>query len=112
TPNLFSRLGDRGPEIGIGDGEWFAAGSAEADALVSEFLDFPSSLLPHTPFETEKPGHVAPRYGRADLHLLTTASMTKLGDLLGRPEEIDSRRFRPNIVVESVDGQEGFVDQG
>ena len=111
-PNLFSRLGDGGPEIGGGDGEWFAAGTAEADALVSKFLDFQAALLPHTPFETAKPGHVAPRYQRADLHVLTTASMRMLGRLLGQPQEIDSRRFRPNIVIETAEGQDGFVEHG
>lgn len=111
-PNLFSRLGEGGPEVGRGDGKWHAAGSADADALVSGFLDFPAALLPHTPFETDEPGHVAPRYGRADLHVLTSASMRRLGDLLGQPQEIDSRRFRPSVVIDTVAGQEGFVEHG
>jgi uncharacterized protein YcbX len=53
----------------------------------------------------------APRgtfYDYATLHLLTTASLTKLGELY--PEgRFEARRFRPNIVVDTGD-QKGFVE--
>jgi len=109
-PNLFSRLGTDGPEIGRGDGHWVPAGSPEAKALVSAFLEFPVELRPHAAFETEMEGHVAPRYQRADIHVVSTASMKQLATLLADPREVDSRRFRTNIVVETSEDFEGFAE--
>ena len=109
-PNLASRLGPNGPQVGRGDGAWLDAGSAEADALVSDHLEFTAAIRPHVPFGTERDGHVAPRYGRADLHVLTTASMTTLEGLLDDPGQVDTRRFRPNILVETP-GLSGFADR-
>lgn len=108
-PNLFSRQGEEGPEIGCDDGVWAKAGSAEANELLSAFLEFPAALVPHGSGDG---GQVAPRYARSDLHVLTTASMDELGRLLGNPCEIDARRFRPNVVIETVPGIEGFADHG
>lgn len=110
-PNLPSRLGADGhPQLGDGQAGWHPAGSAEADAVLAAFLGFPAALRPHVPFEMRQDGHVAPRYARADLHLLTTASMRRLGELTSDPGEIDSRRFRPNVVVETDAGYEGFAE--
>ena len=111
-PNLFSRLGPNGPEIGRGDGVWLDAGSAEARSLVSAFLDFPVALRPHVPFETQKEGHIAPRYQRADLHVLTTASMETLAGLLPDPAQVDRRRFRPSVVIQTGPGYDGFAEHG
>ena len=111
-PNLASRLGPDGPQIGRGDGSWLDAGSAKADALVSGFLGFPAALRPHVPFGTQRTDHVTPRYGRADLHVLTTASMRALGDLLEDPAQIDPRRFRPNLVIDTTPALSGFVEHG
>lgn len=110
-PDIHSRLGENRPQVRAGDGGWPDAGTDAARKLVSETLDLPAELRPHTPFETEKPGHVAPRYARADLHIVTRASMRRLAALLGDAREIDSRRFRPNLVIETPDDLEGFVEQ-
>jgi uncharacterized protein YcbX len=112
VPNLASRLGADGPQLRQGDGPWLDAGSAAADALVSDFLGFPAALRPHVPFGTERTDHVAPRYGRADLHVLTTASMRALGDLLSDPAQVDPRRFRPNLVIDTTPSLAGFVEHG
>ncbi|TKT77419.1 MOSC domain-containing protein [Aquamicrobium sp. LC103] len=109
-PNLFSRLAGDTPQIGKGNGDWFDAASVEAEALASSFLDMPVALKPHVPFETEREGFVAPRYQRADLHVLTTASLKALAALVPDPNEIDGRRFRPNIVIETVPELEGFAE--
>lgn len=109
-PNLQSRIGASGIEVGNGEGDWFAVESAEAEDMASRFLDFPAAFKPHVPFGSEGEGKVAPRYQRADIHLLTTASMRELGDLLGKPEEVHPRRFRPNIVVETEPGFSGLVE--
>lgn len=47
--------------------------------------------------------------GRA-LHLLTTASLRKLREYYPAGD-FDLRRFRPNIVVDTPDGQAGFVEE-
>jgi uncharacterized protein len=45
------------------------------------------------------------------VHLLTTASLEKLGELY--PEgRFDPRRFRPNLVLELDSGEDGFVEDG
>ena len=109
-PNLFSRMTAAEPDIGNGDGTWYPASSREAQDLVTRFLGFPAALRPHTAYGTESEGKVAPRYERADIHLLTTASMRTLASLLPDPAEVDPRRFRPSIVVETELGFEGFVE--
>jgi uncharacterized protein YcbX len=112
VPNLASRLGTVGPQIARGDGSWLEAGSTDADALVADFLGFPAALRPHAPFGTDRENHVTPRYGRADLHVLTTASMRALGDLLADPTQVDPRRFRPNVVIDTTSALSGFVEHG
>ena len=107
-PNLHARLAGDWPEISSGD-TWRPAGEPEANALLSDFLGFPAALRPHTAFEHTEEGHVAPRYQRDDLHILTTMAMDTLAGLLPDDVEIDARRFRPNIVIEAPDAPAGFV---
>lgn len=45
------------------------------------------------------------------VHLLTTASLQKLGELYSEGS-FDSRRFRPNVVLKLVSGEVGFVEDG
>jgi len=47
----------------------------------------------------------------AVIHLVTTATLGRLGELYpgGR---FDSRRFRPNLLVQSEEGDVGFVENG
>jgi MOSC domain-containing protein len=45
------------------------------------------------------------------VHLVTTASLGRLGELY--PEgRFDPRRFRPNLLVQSSEGESGFVENG
>ncbi|TIM86024.1 MAG: MOSC domain-containing protein, partial [Mesorhizobium sp.] len=66
---------------------------------------------PHVRFGSEARDHIAPRYQRADIHIVTSASMNRLAGLLEDPSHVDSRRFRPNIVIETDASREGFVEQ-
>jgi len=50
------------------------------------------------------------RSGRT-LHLLTTASLSRMKEVYPRGD-FQSRRFRPNIVVETESGVDGFVEDG
>ncbi|WP_208867675.1 MOSC N-terminal beta barrel domain-containing protein, partial [Mesorhizobium delmotii] len=93
-PNLLARLRGERPEVGLGDGPWIDAGSSLAGELVSAFLDFPAALHPHIRFGSDAQDHVAPRYQRADIHIVTSASMNRLAGLLADPSQVDSRRFR------------------
>ena len=45
----------------------------------------------------------------AAIHLLTTATLAKLSEHCPR-SQFDTRRFRPNIVIEPTAGQSGFVE--
>lgn len=46
-------------------------------------------------------------FDAAPVHLVTDASVARMGDWVG--EEVETRRFRPNIVVE-LDAPEAFVE--
>src|SRR5690606_23088064 len=107
---LKSRLNGAGVEITRDGAEWLPVGSAAAAGLASAHLGFPVELRPHTPFETEAAGKVAPRYARAPLHILTSASLRQLEALLPESARIDARRFRPNLVIETASDFEGFVE--
>ena len=109
-PNLHSRIGADGIEVGNGDGRWFAVDSAEAADMASRFLGFPAAFRPHAPYGSEAEGQIAPRYQRADIHLLTTASMQELATLLGKREEVHPRRFRHNFVIETDPDVTGLVE--
>lgn len=108
APALSARFSGDTIEISNGGG-WHALPSASADAAASARLEFPVRFAPfRSGAKAEELG--APRYERADLHILTTASMAKMRELLPNAV-IDTRRFRPNIVVDTAEGTEGFAEQ-
>lgn len=110
APNLSSRRSRSGVEIGTGTNGWLPAGSPAADEAASAHLGFPVVLRPHGAFGEEREGHVAPRYRRDHLHVVTTASLRRLAELLPETARVDVRRFRPNLVIETEPGFEGFVE--
>ena len=110
-PGIVARLAASGVQILVPAGSWLEAVSAQAQQAISNFLGFEADLLAHVPYGTVGRNAIAPRYQRASLLLLTTASMRKLAGLLGSAGEVDARRFRPNIVVETAADAAGFVEQ-
>ncbi len=52
-----------------------------------------------------------PFFDLGPVHLLTTASLERFGELYAGGD-FDARRFRPNVVVESDVGETGFVEDG
>ncbi|OUS24762.1 hypothetical protein A9Q99_23495 [Gammaproteobacteria bacterium 45_16_T64] len=50
-------------------------------------------------------------YDAYPLHLLTTASLVEMANCEPKGD-FDARRFRPNIVIDSGDDQQGFVEFG
>lgn len=95
VPRIGTRLAAGRLEVCIPGGAWLAAPGEEADRAASAFLGFEASIRP---FEVGT-RLTAPRYKKAPVHLLTTASLAELNALhpAGDP---DPRRFRPNILVD------------
>jgi uncharacterized protein YcbX len=109
-PNVAARYDGGAPQIRVGDGAWLPVDQPEASAAIGRFMEFPVSLRPHVPFGVESPKGVAPRYQRANIHLLTTASMRTLAGHVPDAAEIVPRRFRPNMVIETEPDLEGFAE--
>jgi uncharacterized protein YcbX len=88
-------------EISLADGDWMDIAAPATWAALSEHFGFPVSVrrqLPHG--TTPAIDGVPERYNRAPIHLVSSASIADLQHTL--PESsIDSRRFRPNIVLET-----------
>lgn len=104
APGLRSRMGAGGPEVSADGGTWYAVPSAAADGAASNHLAFPVR------FQRFSDADAAPRYERDPLHVLTTGSLARLQALLPAAI-IDTRRFRPNILIETGDGEVDFVEQ-
>jgi uncharacterized protein YcbX len=108
VPLVRARLSPAGGlEIALPDAGWMPAPSAESDTALSAFLGFAVALRP---FSREAAPDfagplTAPRYRKAPVHLLTTASLARLKALhpAGNP---DPRRFRPSVLVD-MDAVEG-----
>ncbi len=96
VPRIAARLSRDGAlEIRVPGGGWLAAPGEEADRAASAFLGFAASVRPFA----SGTGLAEPRYRKAAVHLLTTASLAELKTLhpSGDP---DPRRFRPNILID------------
>ncbi|MBX3583885.1 MAG: MOSC domain-containing protein [Rhizobiaceae bacterium] len=95
APRIAARLVGDALEIRVPGGAWLPAPSNEADRAASTFLGFETAV------RRFKAGSVpeAPRYRKAPVHLLTTASLAELKARhpTGSP---DPRRFRPNILID------------
>lgn len=99
-PALFlsSRLQNAIPEIGFPDHAWLPVNAPDIDERLGRHFGFDVSVRPygtHGASATAKN-----RYDLSPLHLITSSSMEWLANLMGR-DDIDCRRFRPNIVLNS-----------
>lgn len=104
VPGLRSRMAAEGPQVSRDGAAWHALPSPQADRAASDHLDFPAR------FRRFGENDAAPRYDRGHLHILTTGSLARLQALLPTAV-IDTRRFRPNILVETDAGDVDFVEQ-
>ena len=95
---LRARLSGDRPLVEFPDGTVAPAGDPDTDRRLSDLLGRPLSLR----VETTVRHHDA-----SPLHLVTTASLRRLEQVLGEP--VDPRRLRANLVLD-VDGT-GFVEQ-
>ena len=100
VPSIATRLGDGRLEVRMPGGDWLAAPGEAADRAASAFLGFDASIRP---FGSAGPAggetSFSPRYKKAPIHLVTTASLAELKALHpdGNP---DPRRFRPNMLID------------
>lgn len=110
APEILARGTER-LEVQIGSGPWLPAFTAEADESLRHHFGFAVEILPAaSDDDTQEPGAVRPRYRREPVHLVTTASLAALSRLL--PDSaIDSRRFRPNLVIDTGAEANGFIEQ-
>jgi MOSC domain-containing protein len=49
-------------------------------------------------------------FDSASIHVLASGTLAHLRTLIGDDAQLDPRRFRPNIVVETAPGEEGFLE--
>ena len=108
------------------DGTSVASDEADADARLSETLGRPVALTAERPeaVSVERLDPLAEEEtvvdigelmmaGRfsdyAALHLITTATLARLAEL-GPESAFDVRRFRPNAIIASPEGDRGFVE--
>ncbi|WP_377295875.1 MOSC domain-containing protein [Rhizobium sp. SGZ-381] len=100
------------PQISFPDGRVFGAFSEELGDHLRAHFGFAVVFGVHDAFAEEVPAQmarIAPRYAVSPLHLLTTASLAKLGTLGGLSSP-DPRRFRPTVLIETDGGIEGFEE--
>lgn len=111
TPEIGARTASEGLEVRMPGEDWRPADTPQARAALTRHFGFAVGIRPHPPFAMEADAEsVAPRYRRANLHILTTASMEALGALIPAGSVVDARRFRPNLVVRTTDGLSGLVE--
>jgi MOSC domain-containing protein len=84
----------------------------------------PATVFGDVPVEHVKPGLTAATmpdtfalppgtfFDSASIHLLASGTLAHLCRLTGDDAQLDPRRFRPNIVVETAPGVEGFLEDG
>jgi uncharacterized protein YcbX len=114
APRVRTRLSGEGRlEVETPGCGWLAAPAAQSDKAISDYLGFEVSVRPYLD-EGPQPADgslMAPRYRKAPVHLLTTASLARLKALhpAGDP---DPRRFRPSIVIDMPEVEGSFPESG
>jgi uncharacterized protein YcbX len=108
VPRVRARLSvEAGLEVEIPGGGWLAAPAAQSDRAISDYLGFEVAVRPYLDRGPQPAdgSATAPRYQKAPVHLLTTASLARL-KALHPAADIDPRRFRPGVLVDmpAVDG--------
>ena len=94
---------------------------AQADQHHRAAID-PATVFGDIPVETLKPGYTAATlpdsfalppgtfFDAASIHLLASGTLAHLRVLTGEDAQIDPRRFRPNMVIDTEPGLEGFLE--
>lgn len=114
-PALFlnARMAGDVPEIGFPDGEWLSVLGNSIGVRLSDHFGFEVAAWPYgvPDMQHGSDQHVATnRYEPSPLHLLTTNALEHLSTIIAT-ETVESRRFRPNIVLR-MRGPSGFCEAG
>jgi hypothetical protein len=82
----------------------------------------PATVFGDVPVETVKPGFTAATmpdafalppgtfFDSASIHVLASGTLAHLRQIIGTDAQLDARRFRPNLVVETAPGIVGFIE--
>jgi uncharacterized protein YcbX len=82
----------------------------------------PAAIFGDVPVEIVKPGFSAATipdsfalppgafFDSGSIHVLASGTLAHLRTLIGADAQLDPRRFRPNILVETAPGVEGFLE--
>lgn len=110
-PAMFLRAYfDGAPKIEFPDGASIAVTDPEIVSRLTEHFGFSVHVGATERVSSEKTGlpFVVSRYKSSPLHLLTTASLGHLAEI-GKFPALDSRRFRPTVLIKTATGQ-GFQE--
>lgn len=96
------------PLLGFPDGADLALDDGALPARLQAHFGFPVAvgIFGMAPFRFPV---ISNRYGPAPLHLLTTASLEALAQATALPP-LDARRFRPSVLIETEDEEDGFLE--
>jgi uncharacterized protein YcbX len=98
-------------QVLVSSANWeFKVGDAALDQAVSEFMGFPCGIrrVGSSDDPSSLNGHYAPRYEISPLHVLTTSNLASLQAAV--PDSaVDVRRFRPNLVIDSIELEDTWV---
>lgn len=84
----------------------------------------PATVFGDVPVENVLPGRTATTmpdafplppgtfFDAASVHVLASGTLAHLRTFIGEDAQLDPRRFRPNIFVETAPGGEGFLEDG
>jgi uncharacterized protein len=98
-----------GPVLVFPDCRTYRLDDPALNGVLADYFGFPAAIAAYA--HTKRPmGFPLTRYRHPHfpLHMLTTASLRKLADLR-KAAAIDSRRFRPTVVIDAGEA-EGFVE--
>ncbi len=96
---------------------------AQSDQRSRAEID-PATVFGDVPVENAMPGLTAATmpdtfelptgtfFDSASIHVLASGTLAYLHKLTGEDAQLDPRRFRPNIFVETESGAEGFIEDG
>ncbi len=91
--------------ITLPDGREIRSDDRDADSALSSAVGNPVRLQSREPVELDQGAF----FDCAMVHLLTTATLNRLGEI-NPAARFDSRRFRPNLVIETSAAASGFVE--
>jgi uncharacterized protein YcbX len=99
------------PVISFPDGRRCSLNDGSLNAVLTDYFGFATAIAAYQHTEQRSAFPLTQfRHRHCPLHLLTTASLRHLA-VLCKADGIDSRRFRPTVLIE-VEKDSGFVETG